>query len=78
MGSSNTISKYEFARMVMEAYDCDMSLLRPITVDDLGLKADRPRDTSLNVKLLETILGERVPAIAEGIKRIADKPSPFR
>ena len=78
LGSSNAISKYEFARIVMQAYDCDMSLLRPITVDDIGLKADRPRDTSLNVELLETILGKPVPAVAEGIKRIADEPSPFR
>ena len=78
LGSGNAISKYEFARMVMEAYDCDMSLLRPITVDDIGLKADRPRNTSLNVKLLEAILGNPVPAVAEGIKRIADEPNPFR
>ena len=78
LGSSNAISKYEFARMVMEAYNCDMSLLRPITVDDIGLKADRPRDTSLNMDLLETILGRPVPAVAEGIKRIAGEPNPFR
>jgi dTDP-4-dehydrorhamnose reductase len=53
LGSRDSVSKYEFARMVMEAYECDMTLLRPIKVDDLGLKADRPRNTSLNVDLLQ-------------------------
>jgi len=78
LGSSNAISKYEFARMVMEAYDCDMSLLRPITVDDIGLKADRPRDTSLSIKLIESILRKPVPTVAKGIKRVASEPNPFR
>lgn len=53
MGSSDSISKYEFARMVMEVYRCDMTLLQPITVDDIGLSADRPRNSSLNLKMLE-------------------------
>ena len=78
LGSNNAISKYEFARMVMEAYDCDMSLLRPIKVDDIGLKADRPRNTSLNVQLLESILGKPVSMVAEAVKQIAGEPSPFR
>ena len=78
LGSSNAISKHEFARMVMEAYECDLSLLRPITVDDIGLKADRPRDTSLNVTLIESILGRPVPTVADGINRVASEPNPFR
>jgi dTDP-4-dehydrorhamnose reductase len=77
LGSSDRISKYEFARIVMEIYDWDMSLLKPITVDDAGLKADRPRDTSLNVDLLEKIWGKSVPTVADGIKRLASEPNPF-
>jgi len=64
--------------MVMEAYNCDMSLLKPITVDDAELKADRPRDTSLSVDLLESIWGKSIPTVAEAIKRIAAEPNPFR
>jgi dTDP-4-dehydrorhamnose reductase len=77
LGSSERISKYEFAKIVMETYDCDMSLLKPITVDDAGLKADRPRDTSLDVSLLESIWGKSAPAVADGISRIAASPNPF-
>ena len=61
----------------MEAYDCDMSLLKPITVDDAGLKADRPRDTSLNITLLESIWGKSAPTVTDGISRITDSPNPF-
>ena len=78
LGSSETVSKYEFARMVMEEYDCDMALLRPITVDDAGLTADRPRNTSLSVKLLESVWGRSAPSVAEGITRVASEPNPFR
>ena len=78
LGSSDRISKYEFAKIVMETYDCDMSLLKPITVDDVGLKADRPRDTSLNIALLESIWGKPVPTVADGISRIAASPNPFQ
>ncbi len=78
LGSSDRISKYDFAQIAMEAYACDMSLLKPITVADAGLQADRPRDTSLNVDLLESIMGAPVPTVANGIERIAAEPNPFR
>ncbi len=78
LGSSDRLSKYEFARIIMETYNCDMSLLKPITVDDARLKAHRPRDTSLDVSLQASILGRIVPSVAEGIKRIALEPNPFR
>ena len=77
LGSSDRISKFEFAKIVMEIYDCDMALLKPITVDDVGLKADRPRDTSLDVGLLESIWGQSVPTVSDGISRIAASPNPF-
>jgi dTDP-4-dehydrorhamnose reductase len=78
LGSSNRLSKYDFAHLVMEAYDCDMSLLKPITVDDAGLKADRPRDTSLDVSLQASVLGKPVPSVAEGVIRIVSGSNPFR
>lgn len=76
-GSSDSISKYEFARMVMRKYQCDMSLLRSITVDHIGLSADRPRNTSLNVTLLSRILGQSAPTASEGLDRLASESIPF-
>ena len=70
LGSSDSVSKYEFAEMVMRKYECDMSLLRSITVDDIGLSADRPRNTSLDVTLLESILGKPVPTAKQGLDRL--------
>lgn len=77
IGSGNTISKYEFARMVLQDYDLDTNLLKPITVDEAGLNANRPRDTSLNVTRLEKIWGKSAPTAAGGMKRFASKASPF-
>jgi dTDP-4-dehydrorhamnose reductase len=77
IGSSNVISKYEFIRMVLQDFDLDTTLLKPITVDEARLNANRPRDTSLNVTQLETIWGRSAPTAAEGMKRFASNPSPF-
>ena len=77
LGSSNAISKHEFARMVMETYGCEMSLLRPITVDDAGLSANRPRNTSLNVAMPESIWGRVAPSVADGINRLSSQANPF-
>jgi dTDP-4-dehydrorhamnose reductase len=77
IGSSNTISKYEFIRMVLQGFDLDTTLLKPITVDEARLNANRPRDTSLNVTRLEKIWGRSAPTAADGMKRFASKSSPF-
>jgi dTDP-4-dehydrorhamnose reductase len=77
LGSKNAISKYEFARLVMESNNCDMSLLKPITVDEIGLSANRPRNTSLNVDLLEKLMGRSVPTVEQGILRAANESKPF-
>jgi dTDP-4-dehydrorhamnose reductase len=76
-GSRNTVSKYEFARMVLEIFNYDVGLLRPITVDDARLSANRPRDTSLNVSKLERIQQQPAPTVADGLKRFASQPNPF-
>jgi len=76
-GSRDGISKYEFAQIVMEVYGCDMSLLRPITVDDAGLSADRPRNTSLNVEMLAGIMGRPVSTVRDGIERVASESNRF-
>jgi dTDP-4-dehydrorhamnose reductase len=77
IGSSNSISKYEFARMVLQEFTFDADLLTPITVDEAGLNANRPRDTSLNTALLGRVWGKSAPTAAEGMRRFATKPSPF-
>jgi dTDP-4-dehydrorhamnose reductase len=77
LGSKNAISKYEFARLVMESNNCDMSLLQPTTVDEIGLSADRPRNTSLNVDLLEKLLGRTVSTVEQGMLRAANESVSF-
>lgn len=77
IGSSDRVSKFEFARKVMKRYNCDMSLLTPITVADAGLNADRPRDSSLNTSLLEQVLGHPVATVEQGIQKVAREGNAF-
>jgi dTDP-4-dehydrorhamnose reductase len=77
LGSSNAVSKYEFARMVLATYGFDAKLLSPITVAEADLNANRPRNTSLDVSLLQKIWKKTAPTVTRGIERFADQPNPF-
>jgi len=77
LGSINTVSKYEFIRMVLHNYGYRRDLLKPITVDGASLHVRRPRDSSLDISLFQKIL--RVPArtVVDGLDRFTSKPNPF-
>lgn len=54
-----------------------MSLLWPITVEELGLRADRPRNTSLNVDALQQIWDVPVPTVAAAVEAMVSEIDPF-
>ena len=77
LGSINTVSKYEFIRMVLNNYEYNADLLKPITIDDASLNVSRPRNSSLDISLFQEIL--RIPArtVVDGLDRFMSKPNPF-
>jgi len=67
VGSSEICSKYEFAQKIADVFNFDKSLIQPVSVEDVNLKAPRSKDLSLNVTRLENLLGIRLPDTLEGL-----------
>jgi dTDP-4-dehydrorhamnose reductase len=65
------ISKYEFAVRVASAFGFDPALVVAARIDDAGLKARRPRNTSLNTSKVCAALGRSMPGVDEGLRSFA-------
>ena len=56
LADNTRISRYEFAKMIVEKFNLDKSLLKPAKINDMKWNAIRPRDSSLDVSRAEEIL----------------------
>lgn len=70
VAGSETCSKLDFAYMIAEVFALDKSLIRPVSIHELGVKAPRGGNTSLNILKAEKILEEHLPGAREGLERM--------
>jgi dTDP-4-dehydrorhamnose reductase len=68
---SEPISKYEFARRVALAFGFDPGQVVAARLADARLKAQRPRDTTLNTGKICAALGRPMPSVDAGLRRFA-------
>lgn len=72
IGSTNSMSKYIFGVQLAKVFNFKSSLISPISVDKLRLKAKRPKNTSLDVSKANNIFGS-LPTVEEEINRFCEK-----
>jgi len=68
---SEPVSKYEFARRVASTFGFDPAQVVPRRMADAKLKAQRPRNTSLNTGKICAALGRPMPDVEAGLRRFA-------
>ncbi|MDD1667147.1 MAG: SDR family oxidoreductase [Methanomicrobiales archaeon] len=68
-GSPEPCSKYEFGVSVARTFGLDPGLVRPIRQEELGLRAPRPLDTSLNSRKMHHLLKRPVPGLPDQLIR---------
>ncbi len=68
-GVRDCTSKFEFALRLAKIFGLPADLIKPISVDDAGLKAIRAHNLSLDVKQIEKDLNVRMPTINYSIER---------
>lgn len=68
---SEPVSKYEFARRVACTFGFDPGQVVAAQIADARLKAQRPRDTSLNTGKICAALGRSMPDVDAGLRRFA-------
>jgi dTDP-4-dehydrorhamnose reductase len=69
---SESISKYEFARRVAGKFGFDPEKVLATQMAEARLKAQRPRDTSLNTGKVSAALGRPMPDVNAGLRRFAE------
>ncbi len=71
-GASDGCSKYAFAHLLAEVFGLDTEPIVPVSIEDVSLAAQRPRDTTLRIGKLRNLLGRPMPTMAEGVRRFHD------
>jgi len=66
---SEAITKYDFGVIIARQFGFDEGLIRPISVEESGLKARRSRNLRLSVHKLSTDLGIAIPGVSTGIEK---------
>lgn len=66
---SETTSKYEFGKAIARTFGWNEGLIRPISVDESGMKARRSHNLRLSVHKLSTALGMQIPGFSTGLER---------
>lgn len=69
MVGSEWTSKYEFGRAIARIFGLDENLIRPISVDESGMKARRSHNLRLSVHKLSTALGRDIPGFSTGLEK---------
>jgi dTDP-4-dehydrorhamnose reductase len=68
---SDSVSKYEFGKLVAEIFALDSNLVVPVSIDSKGLTAQRPKYLSLDNNLVKSSLGRKMPSLAEMLQDCA-------
>ncbi len=63
------ISRYDFAARLAETFQFDKELIVPVEAREIGWKARRPRDSSLNVAKASGLLFEKPLPVSEALAR---------
>ena len=66
---SEALTKYDFGVKLARQFGFDEKVIRPISVEDAGLKAKRSRNLHLSVHKLSTDLGIEIPGVSTGIQK---------
>jgi len=74
LAGASRISRYELANMVCDKLNLDKSLLIPTKTDEMNWKAQRPKDSSLDVSYAAEILEEKPQKIEQSLELFFSEP----
>lgn len=68
--SREACSKLEFAQMIAEVFGYDAQCIKSVSYRDVGLRAPRGQDMSLDTSKARSVLGRELPDIRGGLERM--------
>lgn len=69
LAAADAVSKYDFARALAVEFGHDPELVTSARAADVGFRAPRPRDTSLDATRAAAALGRPLPTVGDGLRR---------
>lgn len=63
LGSSDSMSKYDFAVRIAKTFKLDKDLIKEVSVDESGLPVRRSKNMGMNVKKIEKAINVDMPAM---------------
>jgi dTDP-4-dehydrorhamnose reductase len=72
IGGSERCNKYTFGQEIASIFWLDKDCIQPCSISEVGLKAPRPADASLNVDKISKVASTRLLGVEEGISRFRD------
>ncbi len=73
MVGAEPMSKYEFGRRIAQKFEFDPELIKPVSIQESGLKAVRSPNLSLSTEKLRQALGHELPAFDAGMQKFYDQ-----
>ena len=68
--ASSCVSKFDFALEICRQFGFSESLIEPVSLDDIGLVAARPKNTCISNEKASVCLGKSLPTVSAGIERM--------
>jgi dTDP-4-dehydrorhamnose reductase len=72
VAGNGSCSKFEFAQKIAKVFNLNKGLINAISVDDINLKAERPRNISLNIDKAKGLVKTKLLNIEEGLQRFKE------
>ena len=73
LAGSTRISRYDLAELIADKLSLDKNLLIPAKTDEMNWKAQRPKDSSLDVSYASEILNEKPQKIQYSLDCLIDE-----
>lgn len=68
LGAMDCFSKYEFAQQIADIFDFPVAAVIPASVDKCHFKAQRPKNTTLDVSKLSAFLNREMPLVQDALQ----------
>ncbi|HEY4788339.1 MAG TPA: SDR family oxidoreductase [Bacteroidales bacterium] len=66
--SNNSVSKFEFLKILAGIFKLDVNLISPIKMEDSKLGASRPKNTTLNTDKIHSFI--KLPSVEDGLNKL--------
>ena len=70
---ATSISRYKMAELIFEKFNLDKTLLKAVSSDEMNWIAKRPKNSSLNTLLANSVLDKKPQSVEQSLNQFFDE-----